>query len=181
MSIPTDRDAPADLVDEIDALITGQLDGGEPRTGFDYGDPTFPKCPHSWCDEHWHGLAITQNMRRMRSFGMVDPAYRYADDDSPVLCPGSEFRGEFVPPSQELSPLDKLYGCVPVPTDAADITLEQWQEMARIWRDDVAPMVNMAFGVLSGAFADAAEAIQAMRVAIPAIEQDATGPTDAPA
>ncbi|WP_169812241.1 hypothetical protein [Nocardia xishanensis] len=36
----------------------------------------------------------------MRSIGYVDPEYRYADDDSQVLCPGSTFEGEFEPPAQ---------------------------------------------------------------------------------
>lgn len=33
----------------------------------------------------------------MRQRGVMDPDYRYADDDSEVLCPGSLFVGEFSP------------------------------------------------------------------------------------
>ncbi|WP_063023690.1 hypothetical protein [Nocardia niwae] len=90
-----------DIVDEIDALITTQLDAGEPETGYDYDDPTYPQCPHPWCSETWHGLAITQRMREMRWRGVIDGDYRYDEDDSTILCPGSLFEGEFQPPIPE--------------------------------------------------------------------------------
>jgi hypothetical protein len=100
----TDRDIVgkvAALVDDIDALVDDQLAGGEPETGYDFDDPTFPDCPHSWCSESWHGLAITRRMRDMRWRGEIDPDYRYNEDDSTVLCPGSDFTGEFTPPESE--------------------------------------------------------------------------------
>lgn len=80
-----------DLIDTIDALIDEQLAAGEPETGYDYDDPTYPSCPH--CAEKWHGLAITTRMLGMRFRGVIDPDYRYAEDDSRVLCPGSDFIG----------------------------------------------------------------------------------------
>lgn len=78
-----------DIVDDIDALIDSQLDAGEPIGGYDYNDPDYPKCWH--CD--WHGLPITERMNEMRWRGEMDPDYRYADDTSRVVCPGSEFIG----------------------------------------------------------------------------------------
>lgn len=80
-----------DIIDKIDQLIDQQLDAGEPRTGYDYGDPAFPKCPH--CQRDWHGLRITERMERMRWRNSYDEDYSYAEDDSRVLCPGSDFIG----------------------------------------------------------------------------------------
>ncbi|WP_330253114.1 hypothetical protein OG874_00415 [Nocardia sp. NBC_00565] len=89
--------------DDIDALVVDQMRDGEPATGYDFNDPTFPVCPHPWCGEHWHGLAITRRMRQMRARGDIDPDYRYVDDNSEVLCPGSLFEGEFEPPSMPVA------------------------------------------------------------------------------
>ncbi|AXH45829.1 hypothetical protein SEA_GEAZY_70 [Gordonia phage GEazy] len=80
-----------ELIDEIDALIGDQLAAGEPRNGYDFDDPDFPKCWH--CGRDWHGLAITERMNEMRALGAFDEGYRYADDDSAVICPGSSFIG----------------------------------------------------------------------------------------
>ncbi len=80
-----------DIVDQIGALIDEQLDAGEPLTGFDFGDPQYPKCGH--CGRDWHGLAITARMEEMRWRGVFDEDYRHAEDDSAVLCPGSDFIG----------------------------------------------------------------------------------------
>ncbi|MBF6240503.1 hypothetical protein IU474_26005 [Nocardia otitidiscaviarum] len=57
------------------------------------------KCPKPWCREDFHGLAITARMRGMRRRWWGDPAYRYDEDNSPVLCPGSTFEGKFTPPT----------------------------------------------------------------------------------
>lgn len=84
------------IIDDIDALIDAQLDEGEPIGGFDFGDPDYPECPH--CGADWHGLAITERMRRMRFRGVVDDDYRYSEDDSRVICPGSEFIGPMPAP-----------------------------------------------------------------------------------
>lgn len=86
------------LLDRIDALVDEQLDGGEPETGYDFDDPDFPGCPH--CNRDWHGLAITERIERMRQYGMFDVNYKYAEDDSPVLCPGSDFIGPWATPHQ---------------------------------------------------------------------------------
>lgn len=82
---------PRDIVDEIDALVEESMAGGEPRTGYSCGDPTFPRCGH--CDRHWHGLPITERIAEMYADGVYDPEYLVAKDDSPVLCEGSEFIG----------------------------------------------------------------------------------------
>jgi len=81
----------SDIIDRIDELIDEQLAAGEPMTGYDYGDPQYPKCPH--CGRHWHGLPITAAIARMYWLGQYEPAYIHADDTSPVLCDGSDFIG----------------------------------------------------------------------------------------
>lgn len=85
-----------DIVDEIDDLVDWQL--SKVRTGYDWSVGE-PDCPHPWCGEKFHGLPIKQHMRDMRGRGQVDAGYRYSDDDSVVLCPGSTFEGEFEPPA----------------------------------------------------------------------------------
>lgn len=86
------------VLDAIDELVDEQMAGGEPIGGYDYNDPGYPRCPH--CHRDWHGLAITERIERMRWTGTMDADYRYAEDDSPVLCPGSEFIGPVASPSQ---------------------------------------------------------------------------------
>ncbi|WP_280389896.1 hypothetical protein [Nocardia wallacei] len=107
-----------DVVDAIDELVKSSLDNYDQRSGYDY-NVNQDQCPHEWCSEPWHGLAITQTMRQMRSrwhsaisyfedeervpddVAAELDAYRYDQDDSPVLCPGSTFDGEFEPPEPE--------------------------------------------------------------------------------
>lgn len=43
------------VIADIDALIDEQLAAGEPETGYDYGDPDYPDCPHEGCWSQWHG------------------------------------------------------------------------------------------------------------------------------
>lgn len=100
----------SDIVDEIDALVDEQLSGYSERTGYDY-NASQDRCWH--CGRDWHGLKITARMEEMRrayqqearrleylgegetgyAESVIDPDYRYADDDSEVLCPGSGFIG----------------------------------------------------------------------------------------
>ncbi len=94
MSEPGSRD----IVDEIDALVDWQLSKYSDRSGYDH-NVNQAKCPHEWCDADFHGLPITRRMHTMRLMGRVDPDYRYGEDTSPVLCPGSTFDGEFEPPA----------------------------------------------------------------------------------
>ncbi|UVK59011.1 hypothetical protein SEA_KAPPAFARMDELTA_73 [Gordonia phage KappaFarmDelta] len=98
-----------DIVDDIDALIDEQLAAGESGQARRAADAD-RRCGH--CGRAWHGLAITARMEEMRreyltqvviarmngeEFEYAESAilgdYRYADDDSTVLCPGSEFIG----------------------------------------------------------------------------------------
>ena len=81
----------SDIVDRITELVDQTMAGGEPETGYNYGDPTYPKCPH--CQRHWHGLPITERIAQMYMFGIFDENYLVTEDDSPVLCQGSEFIG----------------------------------------------------------------------------------------
>ncbi|GAB0106618.1 hypothetical protein JMUB6875_56040 [Nocardia sp. JMUB6875] len=94
------------VLDEIDRLVEDSMRDGEPRVGYSYGDPTFPECPNPYCEEPWHGLAITARMRWMRWRGVVDVDYAYGADDSPVLCPGSLHTGEWPLPPAEFDEID---------------------------------------------------------------------------
>lgn len=91
-----------DIVDAIDELVDWQMSNYENRSGYDH-DVNQVDCPHSFCREPWHGLAITRRMQQMRRAGYVDPEYRHADDNSAILCPGSDFDGEFIPPGYDTS------------------------------------------------------------------------------
>lgn len=106
-----------DIIDEIDALVDEQLSGYSQRTGYDY-NASQDRCWH--CGEDWHGLKITARMEEMRQVyqqearrleylgegetgyaeSVIDPDYRYADDDSDVLCPGSSFIGPWATKAQ---------------------------------------------------------------------------------
>ena len=79
------------VVDRIDEMVDGQLVAGEPHQGHDFGDPTFPRCPH--CVRHWHGLPITERIAAMYALGRFDDDYEFAADDSRILCEGSDFVG----------------------------------------------------------------------------------------
>jgi len=79
------------VLDDIDSLVDASLEGGEPRTGYDYGDPTYPSCPH--CDRAWHGLPVTEKIAEMYDWTGWDDDYVVDEYDSPVLCPGSDFIG----------------------------------------------------------------------------------------
>lgn len=111
------RNSELEIMDDIDVLVAQRMEGGEPRTGYDYNDPTFPSCPNPWCGEPWHGLPITMRMAEMRDDGELDPTYRYAGDDSPVLCPGSLHEGEYTrppTPASHILPTDwRIFGAIP--------------------------------------------------------------------
>lgn len=99
-----------DIIDEIDALVDEQLSGYSERSGYDY-NVNQDRCGH--CHREWHGLKITERIESMAAQVTYDEDYRYADDDSEVLCPGSSFIGPWATKSQiermrssELSYLD---------------------------------------------------------------------------
>lgn len=79
-----------DIIDEIDALVDEQLSGYHDRSGYDY-NVNQDRCHH--CEREWHGLKITARIESMAAHVAYDEDYRYADDDSEVLCPGSSFIG----------------------------------------------------------------------------------------
>lgn len=87
-----------DIVDEIDELVDWQMSNYRNRSGYDH-NVNQDRCPHPWCHREWHGIAITRRIEGMRAVRRYDPDYRYNDDDSEVLCPGSTFTGEFTPPA----------------------------------------------------------------------------------
>lgn len=111
-----------DIIDAIDALVEEQMAGGEPIGGYDYNDPNYPQCPH--CGDDWHGLKITRRMRDMRWDGAFDENYRYADDDSEVLCPGSDFIGPWARVWQVEVMRTEKYGTFPPGVEWRDPTLE---------------------------------------------------------
>lgn len=79
-----------DIIDRIDELVDAQLANYDNRSGYDR-NINQDKCWH--CGGEWHGLAITQKILTMRASRMYSEDYKYADDDSPVICPGSDFIG----------------------------------------------------------------------------------------
>lgn len=98
-----------DIIDDIDALIDEQLAAGE--TGQERRARTADRrCWH--CGREWHGLAITKRLEEMRdeyrqraaeayergeeaeyATSAILDGYRYDQDDSDILCPGSDFIG----------------------------------------------------------------------------------------
>lgn len=87
----------SDIVDEIDALVDEQLSGYHDRSGYDY-NVSQQKCWH--CGREWHGLQITTRMEGMRRVRWYDENYRFEEDDSQILCPGSHFIGPWATKSQ---------------------------------------------------------------------------------
>lgn len=78
----------SDIIDAIDALVDEQLE--QERSGYDH-NINQTECPH--CGREWHGLPITQAIERMRAVGEYDEDYDATQDNSPILCNGSEFIG----------------------------------------------------------------------------------------
>ncbi|KXF56160.1 hypothetical protein AXA44_02700 [Rhodococcus sp. SC4] len=102
------------IIDEIDALVDAQLE--QEASGYDH-NINQADCPH--CGDDWHGLPITQRMRRMRlsycGCTICETAlaeYRRDEDDTPLWCPGSAFIGPVANPAQ----LDRIRAGEPEPT-----------------------------------------------------------------
>ena len=105
---------PVDIVDQIDELVNDQLANYPQRSGYDF-PVNQEKCGH--CGREWHGLKITRRMEEMRRRGRFDESYRYGDDDSEVLCEGSEFIGPMkcsgrVMTEHEIRQLGQRFGVV---------------------------------------------------------------------
>ena len=84
---------------DVDSYIDAQLRAG-PQNQDSFRGQYQRKC--RWCPEPWHGLPITKRMREMRQnpyghdeFGqpIMDPNYRYDEDQSDWVCPGSDYHG----------------------------------------------------------------------------------------
>lgn len=84
---------------DVDSYITEQLSRG-PQNQDSFRGQYQRKC--RWCPEPWHGLPITKKMRDMRQNpyafdefgqGIMDPNYRYDEDTSDWVCPGSDYHG----------------------------------------------------------------------------------------
>jgi hypothetical protein len=83
--MPIRRAVSDDIVAAIDALIDEQLEEGETwREQSLY-------CPH--CDRDWHGFPLTKQVAAMYLRGLFDEDYKVGEDDSAVLCPGSDVYG----------------------------------------------------------------------------------------
>ena len=126
-----------DIVDVIDALVDEQMAGGEPRRGYAYGDPTYPRCGH--CNRHWHGLPITQRIAAMYARGRFDEKYLTVDDTSAVLCQGSDFIGP-MPAEESATPVSPFsisrsstYGFLGL--DDMD-SVEEIAETLQVWMRD---------------------------------------------
>ena len=107
----------SDIIDEIDALVDEQLSAYDSRSGYDH-NVNQERCWH--CGREWHGLKITERMQTMRSFGEVDPGYRYTDDNSEMLCPGSSFIGPTQPDVPKTHEIDWIDLIVP-PVSMAEV------------------------------------------------------------
>ncbi|CAM3809115.1 hypothetical protein ACXYTP_07365 [Tsukamurella ocularis] len=76
--------------DEITDIVDEQLARYDQRTGYDYSIGQ-PRCAHCGSDEHH--LAITERIEEMRDWGLYDESYRYDEDTSRIVCPGSNVPG----------------------------------------------------------------------------------------
>ena len=135
-----------DLIDRIDALVDEQMADGEPANGYDFGDPDYPGCPH--CHRQWHGLHITKRIESMRWSGEFDPDYSYTEDESPVLCEGSDFIGPRRPPARPVQVVNSVVavrivpdfrGLVEFVTQAA----ERWQGLFQQIAESFIPAVDV--------------------------------------
>ncbi len=78
----------SDIIDRISELVDEQLQ--QEPSGYDH-NINQGKCWH--CGREWHGLPITQRIAGMYARRTYDEGYSLAEDDSPVLCHGSDFIG----------------------------------------------------------------------------------------
>ena len=98
-----------DIVDDIDALVDEQLQ--QEPSGYDH-NINQSQCCH--CGRDFHGLPITERMEQMRReyhyTGNVEhlAEYRYAEDDSAILCLGSTAVGPARPKRHSRSTDDAL-------------------------------------------------------------------------
>ncbi|TWS25367.1 hypothetical protein FK268_09255 [Tsukamurella sputi] len=77
--------------EDITDLVDWQLSRYDERSGYDHHVNQPARCGH--CGREEHGLAITERIESMRWQGFYDKDYRYDEDTSPLLCPGSYVPG----------------------------------------------------------------------------------------
>lgn len=111
----------SDIIDKIDALVDEQLNAYDSRSGYDH-NVNQERCWH--CGREWHGLKITARMERMAAQVAYDEDYRYADDDSEVLCPGSSFIGPTRRPSVPQAHAFQLFGWSDLPFSLQEATAQ---------------------------------------------------------
>lgn len=137
-----------DIVDAISALVDEQLAAGPVD---DYNADRYDKCPH--CGRSWHGLPVTERIADMYAVRRFDESYSVAEDDSRVLCRGSDFIGPMpderryetagwtasgwapTPPRLESSPWSYREFFAPVPVELRWWRLPQVPEGALLQHD----------------------------------------------
>lgn len=128
---PENRNPETAVLDEIDALVDQQMASYGQRSGYDR-NVNQSRCPH--CPESWHGLKITRRMQEMRrafselthyyedeatsddrsrSLAQIVDGYNHAEDDSETLCPGSNYEGEWTPPSPPRASASVTFNSLP--------------------------------------------------------------------
>jgi hypothetical protein len=147
----------ADIIDRIDELVDEQLSGGEPRTGYNYGDPTYPRCWH--CGRHWHGLPITQRIADMYALGEYDETYSLDRDNTEVICPGSDFIGPMPAPRGAHTPVtaallrhgDVVFRMV-IDTEAMQENMRRWREQAEAMTRSLMAMARIEWTLPADTF-----------------------------
>jgi hypothetical protein len=84
-----------DIVDEIDQLVSDSL--SRPIVD-DYRVDRYDRCFH--CSRPWHGIPLTRRIADMYQHGHFDESYRVDEDDSEILCQGSNFIGPMRAPTR---------------------------------------------------------------------------------
>lgn len=116
------------LLEDIDSLIDESLAIGPVD---DYQVNRYPRCPH--CNRNWHGLPLTQRVATMYDWGHYEESYRVDSDDTPIVCPGSEFIGPLPPPSPDDSVLRYDVGHFVLGRASArttfDTTQDEWSRL----------------------------------------------------
>lgn len=123
----------SDIIDQIDQLVDWQLE--QESSGYDH-NINQALCR---CGRDWHGLPITQRIDSMRSCGEYDPGYVFAEDDSPVMCVGSNTPGPWRQVSMWQLPENPLLQWLD--TEAMAV---RWTQIGTIDRIDIGPRLGEA-------------------------------------
>lgn len=98
-----------------------------------------PRCPH--CDRHWHGLAVTEKIAEMYDGHGWDENYKVSEDDTPVLCPGSDFIGPIAERGMGVVWAGTVFGWLAwferalddIVRPLRDVPADEAEEVAQIW------------------------------------------------